>query len=151
MDLGDIVPVRCHCARGRGSRWCRILGESTCPSVQPGTPAWQLTYSSRNASNRCARVSPVVSTTLGMSAPGTLLVLATTSSSAKPASLCTPGVLTEGGPRGPREDDRGCRLDRIDGACDGASLRGSRGVGAPSEGKCPSTVDDMIVQMLVSN
>ena len=38
-------------------------------------------------------------------------------------SLCMPGVLAVGGARG-RDDDRACRRP----CCDGASLRGSRGV-----------------------
>ncbi len=86
-------------------------------------------------------VSAVVSTTRGTpSLPGTLLrrkpLIPTTSSSGKPNSLCTPGVLAEGGPLG-REEERACRR-----RAEGASLRGSSG--ALSERSTASTIDDMV-------
>jgi hypothetical protein len=94
------------------------------------------TYCSKNSWKRSDRLSPVVSTTLGMSAPGTCRrgPLPTISSSANGASLNAAGVpMIELAARG-RDESRPCRLDReegaYEGACEGASLRGPAGVGA---------------------
>ena len=87
-------------------------------------------------------VSAVVSTTRGTSLlPGMLfrrsLCRPTTSSSGKPSiSLCIPGVLTDGGPRG-RDEERFCRR-----RADGASLRCSSG--AASERMAASAIEDIV-------
>lgn len=93
-------------------------------------------YSSRNSWNLSDKLSPVASTTLGMSAPGTCLrgTLPITSSSANGASLNAAGVpMIEFGALG-RDEERPFCLDldegACEGACEGASLRGSRGVEA---------------------
>lgn len=96
-----------------------------------------LAYFSRKRSNWMPNVSAVVSTTLGISCiPGSVRRIPlrpTTSSSAKASmSLCMPGVLTDGGPRG-RDDERAWRLR--------PSLRGSSG---PSSDRIIwSPMDDM--------
>lgn len=88
------------------------------------------------------RVSAVVSTTRGTSLPPAADLLnvrtSTASSSGKPPSLCMPGVLIEGGPRG-LDEERACRLR----PAEGASLRGS--AWGPSECIIASTIEDMAV------
>ncbi len=96
---------------------------------------------SRNSWKRRDKVSPVTSTTLGISVRGTLARLPgarapMTSSSANSTSLFAP-ALSEGGPRGLAEEDRIC--------CDRRGLPTSLdGVGAASELRTASRRDDIV-------
>ena len=105
---------------------------------------WQLVWYdphfSKNSWKRCERVSPVTSTTFGISARGALLRLPgtrfpTTSLSGYPSASLFAPALSDGGPRGLADDDR---------ICDRLGLPTSLdGVGAASEFRTASRREDI--------
>ena len=121
----------------RGPRYSYSWVRMHSISINPG--AWA--HLSRNSWNRSASVSPVTSTTLGISVRGPFTLRPgalepTTSSSGKPSPSLWAAALSEGGARGRTEEERIC--------CERRGLPASLdGVGAASECRTASRRDDM--------
>lgn len=104
-----------------------------------------LVYVSRNSSNLCDKVSPVTSTTRGISCRGpaerrTVPRAPTTSSSGKPSISLFAPALSDGGPRG-REGERFCgRLPAWDAVEAGVAVSRPK----LSEPMTASTREDML-------